>query len=91
MEFVEFAISEDGTEMNLYVKTSDGSFYHVRDYDCYYEDYDFTIEQGMIVEVYSYHGVSYAIHNGRLFELTFNKGIGAETEVTLPMLLAHNN
>lgn len=91
MEFVEFAISEDYKEMNLYVKTSDGSFYHVRDYDCYYEDYDFNIEEGMIVEVYSYHGVSYGIHDGRLFELTFNKGIGAETEVTLPMLLANAN
>ena len=92
MEFVEFAIVEDDSKMNLYVHTSDGGFHHVRDYDCYYEDYDFTVDaQGRIVEIQSDYSTNYIIRDGRLFEFTFNKGIAGEKEITLSELLSNTN
>lgn len=91
MEFTELMASENGIEMSLYVKTSDGNMIHVRDYDFYYDDYQFGLDDnGSLVEVYSHYSVSYALQDGKLFEFTYDMyGVGDESEITLPMLLAH--
>ena len=92
MEFVEFAIVEDDSKMNLYIRTNDGSVYHVKDYHLDETDYELGVsEQGMIDEVLSDYDTNYIIRDGRLFEFTFNKGIAGEKEITLSELLSNTN
>lgn len=87
-KFIEFEIEETNTEIKLYAKLEDGSLIHVRNYDYLYEgDYRLYQNEEGDNELYCYRGVSYRIHDGKLFEYIQDRdGIGQEWEVTLSMI-----
>ena len=89
MKFVEFVTTETESSMQLYAKTSDGTLIHVRDYDFLYDrSYQFyRSKEGILNEIYCRYGVSYIIHDDKLFEFTYDMyGVNHEDEIALPML-----
>lgn len=93
-KFLEFVTTETKSEMKLYAKLEDGSVHFVRDYDFLYDrSYQFyRDEEGTFNEIYCHDGVSYIIHDGKLFEFTYDMyGVSHENEITLQMLLACSN
>ena len=92
-KFVEFITTETKREMKLFAILDDGSLIHIRDYDYLYEGKDYQLyqnEEGLFNEIYCHDGVSYKVHDDKLFEFTHDMyGVDHEWEITLEMLIAH--
>lgn len=94
IKFVEFITTETKTEMKLYAILDNGSLIYIQDYDYLYEgDYQlYRYEQGLFNEIYCHDGVSYKIHDGKLFEFIHDMyGVDHEWEITLSMLTKHRD
>lgn len=94
LKFTEFEIEETDKEMKLFGKLDNGSLIYIQDYDYLYEgDYQFyRYEQGLFNEIYCHDGVSYKIHDGKLFEFIHDMyGVDHEWEITLSMLTKHRD